>query len=184
MQGASVGLSGLLPASSLLHLALHHLRGAPQDPPRPSKRRRLDYNAEQARHVLILTSDQDALRRELLLEREVSIAGDTHHVETVRLLNRIEIKYVHAGSFRVWCGAVFVNRRMLSILSSRNLPTSAHLTYFLTTCYTHEHVLTSAVAFKGSAPQGTIDPSFLPRSPSLVLLHNPSAYLAEDVLQK
>lgn len=94
---SSVALSGPLPHSSLLHLALHHLHEEPATPTQSTEgasaataRQQLDEARE--RRVLILTSDQALLRDQLADERDIALAGNRRSAEQVRLLDRIDIK--------------------------------------------------------------------------------------------
>ncbi|ORY85335.1 hypothetical protein BCR35DRAFT_351662 [Leucosporidium creatinivorum] len=159
---SSVALSGPLPHSSLLHLALHHLHEEPATASQTTEggqavptRQQLDTARE--RRVLILTSDQALLRDQLADERDVSLVGTRRNTDQAGLLDRIEIKH---------------------------LPTSAHLTYFLTTVYTHSSPASARKAFVETGAKVSVDPSYLPFPPTLVVLHNASEYLAEDSAQR
>ncbi|GAA5892774.1 hypothetical protein JCM5296_004019 [Sporobolomyces johnsonii] len=189
VDAASVALTGELPASSLFHLAINHLRGEQHDcssgaeldqEPRLSakakgKLRAIDEGQEepeegisdverllrssrpaprQKRHVLILTPDRTKLRQELIDECDVSLFGSRRDVETIRLLDRIEIKH---------------------------LPTAAHLTYFLSTAYTFSNRESSDAysAYTGTGAKDKLDPSYLGEDPTMVILHSPSDYLDE-----
>lgn len=65
----------------------------------------------------------------------------------------------------------------------RYLPTAAHLRYFLMTLYTSPlSTTTTSEADQGrpSTSKATLDPSYLPKTPTLVILHDLSLYLEED----
>ncbi|GAA5862819.1 hypothetical protein JCM8547_006559 [Rhodosporidiobolus lusitaniae] len=173
---SSVALLGPLPISSLLHISLNHLRGEemPKSPVSPMRERSKgkqrasddDEKKEQdlpprparklkERRVLILTPDRDVLRDELSKEGDVSLLGARRSGETARLLDSVDI---------------------------RHLPSSAHLTYFLTTCYTYFSPSSSDAysAYLATKPLSKLDPSYLPYDPTMVILHAPSDYLEEE----
>ncbi|GAA5842296.1 hypothetical protein JCM9279_005336 [Rhodotorula babjevae] len=190
LPASSLALIGPLPTSSLLHLALHHLR--PSDSyseaqlhtrslsPRARGKQRarddddLDLSAAaddggdedgcepgtgtrpvgQQRRVLILTSDEGALRDELAREGDISLFGSRRDGETIRLLDRVDIRY---------------------------LPSSAHLTYFLSTVHTFSsrHAPDAQAAYLDSGAKKLVNPSCLSYDPTLVVLHSPSDYLDE-----
>ncbi|GAA5890140.1 hypothetical protein JCM8208_002713 [Rhodotorula glutinis] len=190
LPASSLALIGPLPSSSLLHLALLHLRDTdtdqqPHDRPlsaraRAKQRARgndddLDLSAAagdsgdddgdqlgtsrtlaQPRRVLILTPDEGALRDELASEGDVSLFGSRRDGETVRLLDKVDIRY---------------------------LPSSAHLTYFLSTVHTFSslHAPAAQAAYLDSGAKKLVDPSCLPYDPTLVVLQSPSDYLDEPV---
>jgi hypothetical protein len=94
---SSVALSGPLPHSSLLHLALHHLHEELASATQSTEgvqaapaRQQLDEARE--RRVLILTSDEALLREQLADERDVSLVGSRRSADQTRLLDRIDIK--------------------------------------------------------------------------------------------
>ncbi|GAA5968993.1 hypothetical protein JCM21900_002092 [Sporobolomyces salmonicolor] len=186
---ASVALTGELPASSLFHLALNHLRGEQHDyhggvdldeelgvsanakgklraveedegeaaqgmSDDERLRGRFRPTPRQKRHVLILTPDRTALRQELIDECDVSLFGCRRDVETMKLLDRVEIKH---------------------------LPTVAHLTYFLSTAYTFSSRESSDAysVFVGTGVKDKLDPSYLAVEPTMVILHSLSEYLDE-----
>ncbi|GAA6043550.1 hypothetical protein JCM8097_001217 [Rhodosporidiobolus ruineniae] len=175
MPASSVALVGALPASSLLHLALNHLRADQLSEKARGKRRAMDDETDfpeeeeaahslaagkkdQERRVLVLTPTQDLLRDELVKEGDVSLFGSRRSGETARLLDLVDIRY---------------------------LPTSAHLTYFLTTVYTSSSssAQSASSAYRGTNPKSRIDPSYLPYEPTLVVPHAPSDYLEEEANQ-
>ncbi|GAA6043541.1 hypothetical protein JCM8097_001213 [Rhodosporidiobolus ruineniae] len=183
MPASSVALVGALPAASLLHLALNHLRNDDEEgssvdqlsEKARGKRRAVDDEDDfleeeeaapslptgkkgQERRVLVLTPAQDLLRDELVKEGDVSLFGSRRSGETARLLDLVDIRY---------------------------LPTSAHLTYFLTTVYTSSSssAQSASSAYRGTNPKSRIDPSYLPYEPTLVVLHAPSDSLEEEANQ-
>ena len=92
---SSLALTGPLPAASLLHLALSHLRAPPPPldddqgfteepslPPEPGPEAR----------VLVLSSDRAAWRDALVKERDVTLFGVEVESDLVGLLDRVEIK--------------------------------------------------------------------------------------------
>jgi hypothetical protein len=97
-----VALSGALPASSLLHLALNHLRCQPALAPDDEQdseserdgaaRKRRKREEEVERHVLILTPDRTALREALIKEKDLSLMGSTRDAQTTAVLDRVDIK--------------------------------------------------------------------------------------------
>ncbi|GAA5942036.1 hypothetical protein JCM10213_004368 [Rhodosporidiobolus nylandii] len=176
---SSVALLGPLVTSSLLHLALNHLRpeeerkqdvsslsetakgkqrvtneGSVEEEDVPLLRRK----TRRERRVLILTPDRDVLREELSKESDVSLFGARRSGETARLLDLVDI---------------------------RHLPSSAHLTYFLSTCYTSSSssAFAASSAYLATNPKTRLDPSYLPYEPTLVVLHAPSDYLEEPANQ-
>ncbi|GAA5941946.1 hypothetical protein JCM10213_004344 [Rhodosporidiobolus nylandii] len=176
---SSVALLGPLPTSSLLHLALNHLRpeeerkqdASPLSETVKGKRRVMDEGSMEEedvplhgrktrmeRRVLIVTPDQDVLRDELSKESDVSLFGARRSGETARLLDLVDI---------------------------RHLPSSAHLTYFLSTCYTSSSssAVAASSAYLATNPKTRLDPSYLPYEPTLVVLHAPSDYLEEPANQ-
>ncbi|BGP12925.1 hypothetical protein JCM10213v2_000842 [Rhodosporidiobolus nylandii] len=161
---SSVALLGPLPTSSLLHLALNHLRpeeerkqdASPLSETVKGKRRVMDEGSMEEedvplhgrktrmeRRVLIVTPDQDVLRDELSKESDVSLFGARRSGETARLLDLVDI---------------------------RHLPSSAHLTYFLSTCYTSSSssAVAASSAYLATNPKTRLDPSYLPYEPTLV----------------
>ncbi|GAA5892497.1 hypothetical protein JCM6882_005631 [Rhodosporidiobolus microsporus] len=179
LPASSIALFGPLPTSSLLHLALNHLRAEAGQTPSTvglsektcGKRRAVDDEEDfpneeddfpspsrssgKERRVLILTPDMSVLRDELSKEGDVSLFGSRRSSETARLLDLVDI---------------------------RTLPTSAHLTYFLSTCYTPSTPLAQDVhtAFFATEPRTRVDPSYLPYDPTMVIFHAPSDYLEES----
>lgn len=72
------------------------------------------------------------------------------------------------------------------------LPTSAHLRYFLSTFYANDtsgaaaHWAWTSSLPTSAAKEGAFavpDPSYVRTPPTLVILHNPSEYLAESQAQ-
>lgn len=120
LAASSLALVGPIPSSSLLHLALNHLRQGQQhaEPRSPTQqlserargkqRVRDDIESDddegfdeailqelgqrQERHVLILTSEEAALRSELVRECDVSLFGSRSDSETARLLDLVDIR--------------------------------------------------------------------------------------------
>ncbi|GAA5866214.1 hypothetical protein JCM3774_004120 [Rhodotorula dairenensis] len=197
VDAASIAFVGPLPAAAPLHFALNHLRREEEDRLSDETRdRQLDGLSERARgklraaeegsqdeledstksptvdapplmpgcaqtphrtrqrRVLVLTPDRDVLRDQLIEEGEGSLAGDKLDGPDQALLDRIDIRY---------------------------LPTSAHLTYFLSTAYEPDD-LAAAEAYANTGGARTQDPSLLRYRPSLVVLHAPSTYLREPAL--
>ncbi|GAA5926983.1 hypothetical protein JCM3775_007096 [Rhodotorula graminis] len=190
LPASCLALVGPVPSSSLLHLALNHLRQSDSDAQSPalpqSTRARgkqrardddddLDLSAAagdsgdegggdlctssspaQQRRVLILTPDEAALRDELAREGDVSLFGSRRDGETVRLLDKVDIRY---------------------------LPSSSHLTYFLSAVHTFSsrHAPDAQAAYRDSGAKSLLDPTCLPYDPTLVVLHSPSDYLDEPV---
>ncbi|BGP21824.1 AMP-binding domain-containing protein [Rhodotorula toruloides] len=181
LTAASLAFIGPLPDSSLIHLAVNHLRaGEPSDYlagdvkelSEKARGKRPEYEVEeglesedqgrspmrsaqtQLRRVLILTSEREALREELARDPDVSLFGLRRDGETTRLLDMIDIRYC---------------------------PTSAHLTYFLATAYVSSDPAAqdAYVAYAETGAKNRLDPSCLPYPPTLVILHNPSEYLDE-----
>ncbi|SGY31941.1 BQ5605_C002g01284 [Microbotryum silenes-dioicae] len=167
LKARSIALTGPLPTSSVLHVAVAHLRGHSSEGDHDDDHSQHSLEARQdddqvgpeRRHVLVLTSDQAKWRDSLIRESDTSLfSTSTRSVDAsfVSYLDRVEIKH---------------------------LPTSEHLLYFLTTVYSHaEHLLASQV-FIESGTRNKSDPSYLPTVPTLVVLHNPSEYLAESQAQ-
>ncbi|BGP29030.1 hypothetical protein JCM10296v2_000766 [Rhodotorula toruloides] len=178
---ASVAFIGPLPDSSLIHLALNHLRAgeAPdylsndeEGLSEKARGKRRDYEVEkdveaeeqgggpsrsapkQSRRVLILTPERETLRDELARDSDVSLFGMRRDGETTRLLDMIDIRY---------------------------LPTSAHLTYFLASAYVSSDPAAqdAYAAHTETGARNRLDPSCLPYAPTLVVLHDPSEYLDE-----
>ncbi|GAA5892560.1 hypothetical protein JCM6882_005647 [Rhodosporidiobolus microsporus] len=175
---SSIALFGPLPTSSLIHLALNHLRGEGGQTARTEgisekargKQREVDdeesfhddeddfppppRSTGKERRVLILTPDASVLREELSKEGDVSLFGSRRSSETARLLDLVDI---------------------------RTLPTFAHLTYFLSTCYTPStpSAQDAHAAFLATKPRTWVDPSYLPYDPTMVIFHAPSDYLEE-----
>lgn len=67
---------------------------------------------------------------------------------------------------------------------ARNLPTSAHFKYFLASLYdvTNSKAEELYTSYCRDTPRSSEDPSYLPFKPSMVILHSPSLYLAENTL--
>ncbi|GAA6056263.1 hypothetical protein JCM3770_007283 [Rhodotorula araucariae] len=181
---SSLAVLGPIPSSSLLHIALNHLRageagGAEHVPPTLSAKARGKQRAVEGepgqndeddnavkhlpclgrprqRRVLVLTPDEGALRGELAKEADVSLFGSRRDSQTARLLDLTDIRY---------------------------LPTSAHLTYFLATVHVFPspHVTEAQAAYAETGAKSVVDPSCLPYEPTLVILHSPSDYLEEPV---
>ncbi|GAA5831745.1 hypothetical protein JCM11251_003865 [Rhodosporidiobolus azoricus] len=175
---SSIALFGPLPTSSLLHIALNHLRDDNNkvrcterlSEKTKGKKREVDeedaFPAEddeiplprpingKARRVLVLTPDSTVLRDELSKEGDVSLFGARRSSETARLLDLVDI---------------------------RTLPTSAHLTYFLSTCYTPTTPSAEDAhsAFLATKSHIKVDPSYLSYEPTMVVIHAPSDYLEE-----
>ncbi|GAA6005680.1 hypothetical protein JCM10207_005293 [Rhodosporidiobolus poonsookiae] len=177
LPASSVALFGHLPHSSILHLALNHLRFQDAQPdltPALSekargKQRAKDDEADEddefafprrktdsTGRVLVLTPDAGVFRDELIKEGDVSLFGARRDAETARLLDLVDI---------------------------RELPTSSHFTYFCNTCYP------ASSPFAGEAyaaylaevgPNAPLDPSYLPHEPTMVILHALSDYLEEE----
>ncbi|BGP53110.1 hypothetical protein JCM8202v2_000669 [Rhodotorula sphaerocarpa] len=106
------------------------------------------------RRVLVLTPSRNTLRRQLADQFDDSLAGGRLDPIDLALLDRIDLRY---------------------------LPTSAHLSYFLATAHladTHTAVETQAAI---SAPLQE-DPSLIRHAPTLVILHDPSAYSDEPAV--
>ncbi|SCV68703.1 BQ2448_824 [Microbotryum intermedium] len=170
LRARSIALTGPLPTSSVLHLAVAHLRGRSvndddddDDDDGHSQEsleaRREEQATDDRRHVLVLTSDQAKWRDSLIRENDTSLfSTSTRSVDAsfVSCLDRVEIKH---------------------------LPTSEHLLYFLTTIYSHAEHLKANQAFVETGTRSKNDPSYLPIVPTLVVLHNPSEYLAESQAQ-
>jgi hypothetical protein len=80
----------------------------------------------------------------------------------------------------------------LDLTTRSQLQTSAHLTYFLSTLYTNDTPgAASYAAWAGAVPPVVAnrtslapDPSYQDQPPTLVILHNPSDYLAEEQAQQ
>ncbi|KAJ8296783.1 hypothetical protein OF846_000065 [Rhodotorula toruloides] len=178
LPASSLAFIGPLPDSSLIHLALNHLRAgevpdylSDDDGGLSEKARgkRREYEVEedveaeeqgggpsrgaskQSRRVLIVTPEREALRKELARDPDVSLFGLRRDGETTRLLDLIDIRY---------------------------LPSSAHLTYFLATAYLPSNPAAQD-AYAESGAKNRPDPSCLPYAPTLVILHDPSEYLDE-----
>ncbi|SCZ90786.1 BZ3500_MvSof-1268-A1-R1_Chr1-3g02249 [Microbotryum saponariae] len=167
LKARSIALTGPLPTSSVLHVAVAHLRGRSSEGDHDvdhsqhslEARQEDDQVGPERRHVLVLTSDQAKWRDSLIRESDTSLFSTSSRsvdASFVSYLDRVEIKH---------------------------LPTSEHILYFLTTVYSHaEHLLASQV-FIESGTRSKSDPSYLPIVPTLVVLHNPSEYLAESQAQ-
>ncbi|GAA5953215.1 hypothetical protein JCM8115_000463 [Rhodotorula mucilaginosa] len=181
----SVAFVGQLPAATPLHLALNHLRregedelederleGGLSERARGKQRAEADVfqgdeevhspgddaqsRARQStmtaqRRVLILTPDRDALRELLVEQCDGSLVGDRLDGSEQALLDRIDIRY---------------------------LPTSSHLTYFLSTAYEADD-FAAGDAYSATGEARAQDPSLLRYRPSLVILNAPSTYLRE-----
>ncbi|GAA5993270.1 hypothetical protein JCM5350_004092 [Sporobolomyces pararoseus] len=108
------------------------------------------------RHVLILTPDLAAVRRELASENDGSLFGRSRDAHRTALLERITFKH---------------------------LPTSAQLNYFLATFYGPSNYRAAELhsTYVSSEPASKIDPSYLTVEPTMVILHSPSSYLDESV---
>ncbi|KAK4054819.1 hypothetical protein OIV83_000743 [Microbotryomycetes sp. JL201] len=65
----------------------------------------------------------------------------------------------------------------------RELPTAAHLKYFLATMYTSEKTERARKAFNDVAGSLKTDPSALEHAPTLVVLHNATDYVSDDTEQ-
>ena len=215
LPASSLALIGPLPSSSLLHLALNHLRATDSElhpPSRPlSARARgkqrarddddLDLSAapddsgdehgdelgtgrrsvEQQRRVLVLTPDEAALRDELAREGDVSLFGSRRDAETIRLLDKVDIRCVLSLLF--YSVETIMVEHAADPLARRYLPSSAHLTYFLSTVHTFSsrHAPDAQAAYLDSGAKKLVDPSCMPYDPTLVVLHSPSDYLDEPV---
>ncbi|BGP36948.1 hypothetical protein JCM10449v2_000852 [Rhodotorula kratochvilovae] len=185
LSSSSLAVVGPIPSSSLLHLALNHLHAGEDDgteeAPAPvlsakarGKQRAVEDDAPQSednaedtdefyslprrrqRRVMVLTSDEGALRAELAKEGDVSLFGSRRDSQTARLLDLIDIGY---------------------------LPTSAHLSYFLSTVYLFPgpHAPEAQAAYIETGAKSLVDPSGLSYEPTLVILHSPSDYLEEQI---
>ncbi|GAA5831299.1 hypothetical protein JCM3766R1_003002 [Sporobolomyces carnicolor] len=189
LQPASLAVIGTgLPTSALFHLALSHLeqgrRGHQEvrsslSEKAQGKQRALDDEEEPQddvhstldlepidtsaaassywRHVLVMTPDIGSLRRELAAENDTSLFGRARDSARTALLQRITFK---------------------------NLPTSAHFKYFLASLYdvTNSKAEELYTSYCRDTPRSSEDPSYLPFKPSMVILHSPSLYLAENTL--
>ncbi|KAM0754893.1 hypothetical protein T439DRAFT_377305 [Meredithblackwellia eburnea MCA 4105] len=152
---SSVALSGPLPHSSLFHLALNHLRSTTTS----TARQHDDIQAEgtPTRHVLILTGSRNDLIDGLQFERDNSLYAELEDgTEFLSLLSGIEIKY---------------------------LETPAHLKYFLSALFSFHKTRTPPVASGQSPHSAKSDPLYIARWPSMVVLHNPGAYISESQLE-
>ncbi|KAK4703375.1 hypothetical protein P7C70_g2840, partial [Phenoliferia sp. Uapishka_3] len=150
---SSLALVGPLPASSLLHLALNHLRSHRPDNSSDDGVEKQIAHERGSAHVLVLSSSRTGWRDALVKERDSALFGDETEPDVADLLEKIEFKY---------------------------LSTSSHLRYFLATAYTHASLPAPYNAFTTANPKLKVDPSYLPIAPTLVVLHNPSDYLAEE----
>ncbi|POY71994.1 hypothetical protein BMF94_5003 [Rhodotorula taiwanensis] len=185
VEGRTLGVVGPFPVSSILHLALNHLRDSIDDDRGIStlsqrargKQRdssqdgndsadgefdeesfldRLTREAARAtatdrrgyKSVLVLTGDRERLRTSLVDQFDDSLAGEHVGAHDLALLDKIDIRY---------------------------LPTSAHLSYFLSAAYDETDQNFAA----SSATRPSRDPSLLERRPSLVILHDPSTHANE-----
>ncbi|GAA5980433.1 hypothetical protein JCM10908_001653 [Rhodotorula pacifica] len=193
---ASIAFIGQLPAAAPIHLALNHLRHGEHDRAaeamyergdgliaraRGKQRAREgseedDENVDSAdedmlsptsepmriesavtslpRRVLVLAPDRDQLRDRLVQECEGSLAGDRLDGPDQALLDCIDIRY---------------------------LPTSSHLTYFLSTAYGPQD-FAAGDAHAAAGHRRAQDPSWLPYPPSMVILLSPSTYLREPAV--
>lgn len=197
LPASSLAFIGPLPDSSLIHLALNHLRAgevpdylSDDDGGLSEKARgkRREYEVEedveaeeqgggpsrgaskQSRRVLIVTPEREALRKELARDPDVSLFGLRRDGETTRLLDLIDIR----------CGRLsylFRTTADTAVFHSY-LPSSAHLTYFLATAYLPSNPAAQD-AYAESGAKNRPDPSCLPYAPTLVILHDPSEYLDE-----
>lgn len=82
---SSLALTGPLPISSLLHIAINHLRTEGK-----GKSKETECNREA--QVLILSPDRSGLREGLISENEGSLNGLRIDGELAGLLDRVEIK--------------------------------------------------------------------------------------------
>ena len=92
----SIALTGSLPVSSLLHIAVNHLAHPHtltqrDDAPRSPKRARLESDAT-ARHVVILTPSLPHLREALIAEMDLALFGHDRPPRTAGLLHQVSIK--------------------------------------------------------------------------------------------
>ena len=81
----------------MLHIALHHLNEQPAvssqtTAPAPLSLPQEVGEEDRERRVLILTSDQTALREALAAEQDVRLIGGRREAMMARLLDRIDIK--------------------------------------------------------------------------------------------
>ncbi|KAM0793144.1 hypothetical protein ACM66B_000620 [Microbotryomycetes sp. NB124-2] len=116
-------------------------------------------NPEQAqpkRQVLIFTPSEASLRRSIVQEHDTSIVGINTDSHKSMALSRITIK---------------------------ELPTVAHLKYFLATMYTSDKHGQARKAYDDIGGAAKADPSWLEHEPSLVVLHNASDYILQDAEQ-
>lgn len=115
----AVYLSGQLPASSVLHIALNHLKSfrppaidfslqSNQDSlydDAGNTEAELPQKDARKAHVLLLTPDRATLANALAEERDTSLTARGSNSALHKLLDRIEIKSVHRSEF----GCTFAN---------------------------------------------------------------------------
>lgn len=96
-----VFLSGSTTTSSILHLALNHINQALlasevvyEDSKGKGKGREQKSEIAREPHVLILTPDREGLRDALSKENDLSLFGKGNTTESMKLLEKVEIKRV------------------------------------------------------------------------------------------
>jgi hypothetical protein len=89
-----VFLSGPLPRSSILHLALNHLRYGTRtgDPENDTTKGKSRETSTDGRHVLLLCPDRTGWRDDLISQRDLELLEQDLDSTLVQLLSQIEIK--------------------------------------------------------------------------------------------